>query len=246
MNQEERYNKIWEYGDVQKPEAWSLWDVIKNFKGKNNLEIGPGNYPKISIKSGFFIDISKKATKNLKRLGANARIADATALPFENGFFDLVVAMEVLEHIENDKKALLEIVRVLKPSGNFLFSVPLRMELYDEWDQAAGHYRRYEIKELTSLLSEAGFKVLKYRHPSFYPKLINILMRRLYLTKVYFKFSKNKKGPNFPQLPKFLFNLFTKGYAFLEKKGAPQWQTEIENLKAYKEGSIAIFCQRKV
>lgn len=54
---------------------------------------------------------------------------------------------EVLEHIRDDKKAISEIARVLKPSGFFLFSVPLRMDLYSEIDQIIGHKRRYEIEK---------------------------------------------------------------------------------------------------
>jgi len=242
MDQRERWNLIWGCGDVQKPEAWSVWEIVKNFQGKENLEVGPGNYPKIPIKDGFFVDVSEKAIENLKEIGGKAIVGDVTNLPFEGKLFDLVVAIEVLEHIEDDKKALSEITRVLKPSGFFLFSVPLRKDLYSEIDRIVGHKRRYEIEELKILLSENGFKILKYRYPSFYSKVFNIWERFFSISKIVFK---SKKHVVFFNLPKFLVNLYTKSYAFIEKRGAPKWQVDIENLAKYEDKAIVIFCQKR-
>lgn len=245
MNQKQKYNQVWRYGDVQEPETWSVWEVIKDFEGKKNLEIGPGNYPKIPIENGFFVDISDKAIENLKKMGAHAQTGDAISLPFEDELFDLVVAIEVLEHIEHDKKALSEIARTLKPSGNFLFSVPLRMDLYGERDRVVGHWRRYEIKELMDLLSGTGFKILKYRHPSFYSKIIGVLIEPLSIPKIYLKYSKNKKHASASRLSNFIFNVYTKSYAVLERKGAPQWQTDIKNFPTYKDRGVTMLCQKK-
>jgi len=240
MEQEERYNQIWNCGDVQRPEAWSVWKIIKDFKGKKNLEIGPGNWPKIPIKGGYFLDISKTCIRNLKKSGAKAIVGDATNLPFKNNFFDLVVAIEVLEHIEDDRKAIAEIARVLKPSGFFLFSVPLRMDLYSEVDRIFGHKRRYEVEELKAKLSEGGFKILKYRHPSLYLKMINKGITFLHLKKRIYESS----GTSSFRMPKFLLNLYAKGLAFLDKRGAPKWQEDVENLSGYKDRGIALFCQK--
>jgi len=241
MNQKHRYNQIWDCGDVIRPKVWSVWEIIKDFQNTTNLEIGPGNYPKIPIKNGYFLDISKTAIKNLKKLGGKTIVGDIIKLPFEKNLFDLVAAIEVMEHIENDKKAFSEIARVLKPSGFFLFSVPLKMEFYDEWDKVAGHERRYEIKDLQKILLKSKFKILKYRHPSFYPKVIDVLAKFL-LKKIVFK---NQKRKNFPIPPKFLFNLYTKIYSFLERNGAPQWQTDIKNLCNYPDKTIILFCQKQ-
>lgn len=242
MNQKQRYNQIWGCGDVQMPEIWSVWEIIKDFQKKTNLEIGPGNYPKIPIKSGYFLDISESATKNLKKLGGEAVIGDIINLPFEKNFFDLVVAIEVLEHIKDDKKAFSEIGRVLKSKGHFLFSVPLRMDLYTEWDQIAGHERRYEINDLQKILSKNRFKILKYRHPSFYLKMIDHWARFFRFAKI---LSKNKSYAKFFNAPRGLVNFLAKTMAFLEKKGAPQWQTDIKNLSAYKDKAIVLFCQKQ-
>lgn len=242
MKQKQRYDQLWQSIDIQNPEIWSLWKIIKDFQKKKNLEIGPGNYPKIPIKNGFFLDISETAINSLKQLGANTVTGDATNLPFENEFFDFVAAIEVLEHIENDGSAFSEIARALKPSGFFLFSVPLKMELYNEVDRLVGHYRRYEIKELQDLLLKNNFKILKYRYPSFYVKKLNAFLSSSRFTKALYK---SKSSWSFFHVPGFLLNLGAKTWAFVERKGAPEWQTDIENLEKYPGRDIAIFCQKK-
>ena len=240
MDQKQRYNQIWKHGDVQSPEIWSVWDIIKDFQGKKNLEVGPGNYPKIPIENGFFVDISESCIENLKKQKGNAIVGDIVNLPFEDEFFDLVVAIEVLEHVEDDKKAISEIARVLKPFGFFLFSVPTRKDLYGEIDQIVGHKRRYEVEELKSLLSDSGFKILKYRHPSLH-QVLGESARFLRLLNMWYK---SKRHINCFHLPRFLVNLYVKSMAFLDRKGTPQWQTDIENLSKYKDKSIVFFCQK--
>lgn len=241
MDQKQTYNQIWKRGNVQNPESWSAWKIVKDFQSKTNLEIGPGNYPKIPIQNGFFIDISKSAIKNLKKIGGNAQIGDIIDLPFQNNFFDLVVAIEVLEHIENDQKAFKEIARVLKPGGCFLFSVPLRPELYNEFDRLAGHYRRYKIQELQTQISNASFAIIKYRHPSIYLKITESLTRKAHMKNLLFK---NQKNMDFFHAPKSFINFYSKTLAFLDKKGAPKWQTDIESLAQYADKAITIFCQK--
>lgn len=241
MDQKKTYNQMWKRGNVQNPKAWSLWKIVKDFQGKINLEIGPGNYPKIPIKNGFFLDISENAIKNLKKLGANAQVGNITNLPFQNNFFDLIVAIEVLEHIENDEKALKEIFRVLKPNGYFLFSVPLKPELYNEFDKAVGHYRRYKIQELQSQISNAGFLVVKYRCHSIYLKITESLARRAHLKNLLFQ---NKKHIDISHAPKSFIDFYSRLLAFLDKKGAPEWQVNIENLAQYPDKAITIFCRK--
>lgn len=79
------------------------------------------------------------------------RIADATNLPYENNFFDVVVSFDVFEHIEDDKKAVQEVHRVLRKGGALVYSVPAGPGLFSSHDVALEHYRRYNrrmVKEL--------------------------------------------------------------------------------------------------
>lgn len=91
--------------------------------------------------------------------GVAALRADARALPVPSGSCDLVLAFDVLEHIEEDYAAAAEMRRVLAPGGTGLVSVPCDMALWSAHDVASGHYRRYDRAGLTALLSTAGLVV---------------------------------------------------------------------------------------
>lgn len=84
---------------------------------------------------------------------------DATALPFATGGADLVVAFDVIEHIEDDVAALREMRRVLRPGGVLLLAVPTGMDLWSAHDEAVGHVRRYDAASLLAAVRVAGFTV---------------------------------------------------------------------------------------
>ena len=91
--------------------------------------------------------------------------ADLTDLPFTDRFFDLVICSEVLEHVPNQRFALDEMVRVLKPDKNFVVSVPRYWPERICWrisreyrSTAEGHVRIYKKTELVRLLEGAGLK----------------------------------------------------------------------------------------
>lgn len=84
---------------------------------------------------------------------------DATALPVAPGSLDLVVAYDVLEHLEDDKGAAREIFEALRPGGAVLIAVPVDMSLWSDHDVAVDHLRRYARRELTDLLTGAGFVI---------------------------------------------------------------------------------------
>jgi len=73
--------------------------------------------------------------------------------------FDVLVSLEVLEHIEDDAAALLLWHRWLRPGGALLLSVPARAARWSASDVWAGHYRRYEWSALGPLLTRCGFRL---------------------------------------------------------------------------------------
>ena len=77
--------------------------------------------------------------------------------------FDTVVCLNVLEHIEDDRFALLQMRSVLTRGGKLALLVPAHRLLYGEFDRAVGHYRRYGRRDLRSLLEECGFRLLSLR-----------------------------------------------------------------------------------
>ena len=84
---------------------------------------------------------------------------DATRLPVAPGSLDLVVAFDVLEHLDDDKSAATGVFEALRPGGSFLVAVPCDMRLWSQHDVAVRHVRRYERAELLGLLEGAGFEI---------------------------------------------------------------------------------------
>lgn len=84
---------------------------------------------------------------------------DATRLPFPDATFDLVMATDVWEHIEDDRAVAAETARVLRPGGRVLVAVPCSMRLWSGHDVALGHVRRYERAQLSALVRGAGLVV---------------------------------------------------------------------------------------
>ena len=84
---------------------------------------------------------------------------DATRLPLAPESLDLVVAYDVLEHIEDDAAAAKGVFDLLRPGGMFLVAVPCDMKLWSAHDVAVNHVRRYSRPELLSLLTGAGFEI---------------------------------------------------------------------------------------
>ena len=85
--------------------------------------------------------------------------ADASALPFASASFDLVAALDCLEHVEDDGAALREFLRVLRPGGTLLLTVPAFPALWGNVDDLGHHFRRYRKRELVERVASAGFRV---------------------------------------------------------------------------------------
>jgi SAM-dependent methyltransferase len=83
---------------------------------------------------------------------------DATRLPIAPSSLDLVVAFDVLEHLDDDKAAAAGVFEALRPGGTFLIAVPADPRLWSAHDDAVGHVRRYTRQTLGDLLAGAGFR----------------------------------------------------------------------------------------
>lgn len=77
---------------------------------------------------------------------------------------DTIVMVNVLEHVEDDRAALTELLRVLKPGGHILIFVPALQFLMSELDRVHGHFRRYHKGDLVSKVEQAGGHTLVCRY----------------------------------------------------------------------------------
>ncbi len=84
--------------------------------------------------------------------------------------FDTIVCLNVLEHIEDDCKALAQMRATLAPGGRLVLLVPAFQFLYGSVDRALGHYRRYTRKTLLPIMQRAGFLIER----SFYMNVVGM------------------------------------------------------------------------
>jgi SAM-dependent methyltransferase len=131
------------------------------------LDLGCGtgaNGPVLSDHGRFAVGVdASTAALNLGRTAEGSHAgrlrADACALPFPDQIFDLVCALDVLEHLDDDAAATHELRRVLRPGGALVVFVPALRSLWGLQDQLAHHRRRYGRQQLRDLLAAGGFRL---------------------------------------------------------------------------------------
>lgn len=97
------------------------------------------------------------ATQRLGRPVAAARLPDLEGVP--EGQYDLVALLDVLEHVEEDRAALMSIAQRLKPGGALLITVPAFPWMWSVHDELNHHKRRYTKKTLRAAIADAGLQL---------------------------------------------------------------------------------------
>jgi SAM-dependent methyltransferase len=155
------YEPLWGDSQLIAPERFNTWPLVESLlrAGSRCLEVAPGLRPRLPLAGTRFVDMSERAVHRLREAGASADTGTILDLPFPDRAFDLVCAMDIIEHVEDDVGALRELTRVLAPQGTLLFSVPLHQSHWTAFDDLVGHCRRYEPASLTALLEQFGLRV---------------------------------------------------------------------------------------
>jgi SAM-dependent methyltransferase len=108
------------------------------------------------------IDSSMDALNFCRTRGfTSVALSPVEELPFACGTFDIVTALDVLEHTDDDLHSLREIHRVAKKGGLVFITVPAYGFLWSEHDEALKHRRRYTAHELRNKLVVTGFEVVR-------------------------------------------------------------------------------------
>jgi ubiquinone/menaquinone biosynthesis C-methylase UbiE len=135
----------------------------------------------VGCSSGFVIEDIQRALPEAALIGADYLLApleklgarlpnlpllqfDLRRCPLPDACVDAVTALNVLEHIDDDRAALGHIARILKPGGVAHIEVPAGPGLYDIYDEHLMHHRRYRLADLLALARECGFQVIKGTH----------------------------------------------------------------------------------
>jgi SAM-dependent methyltransferase len=120
--------------------------------GRNLQEFG-------ALGEAVGVDASPTAVAFCHQHGlSGVREARLEELPFEDHAFGLVLAFDVIEHIEDDRAALRELYRVTGPRGQLVLTVPMYKRLWSHHDDAHQHVRRYRTRDLLLRLAESGWE----------------------------------------------------------------------------------------
>ena len=157
------YDALWAGARLVEAPRFNTWPLIDSLLplAPRRLEVAPGLRPRLPIEGTEFIDISRPALTLLRRRGAHVVCGTVTQLPYADRAFDLVCALDIIEHVADDAAAWAEVTRVAKPGAVLLLSVPLHRSRWTAFDDFVGHKRRYEPKELQRRLAEHSLVVEK-------------------------------------------------------------------------------------
>lgn len=155
------YDSLWSGANLVEPQRFNTWTLVQSLLSASGrrLEVAPGLRPHLPILGTQFVDISAPALAKLRAHGAQVALSQVASLPFADATFDLVCALDIIEHVEDDDGALSELSRVAKPGAALLVSMPLHPSLWTSFDDFVGHKRRYEPPQLLSKLAQHHFLV---------------------------------------------------------------------------------------
>ena len=168
---------------ISKADKFNSWmyETIKPFCKGKVLEIGSGigNISQYFLRDNQHIMLSDirefycdKLSKKYKSSGSllGVSLMDLTHPDFDNqyrehlGFFDTVFALNVVEHIKEDQVAIDNCYKLLKKDGHLIILVPSYQFLYNSFDEALEHYRRYTTPKLKNIFLNTGFQILNTQY----------------------------------------------------------------------------------
>jgi SAM-dependent methyltransferase len=176
----------WWYIGRRRIIAGFVEEICSKIEGRRPriLDVGCGTGANLILLSKFGdaegVDISPDALAFCQERGLQkVRLGAAEKLPYEDGTFDLVTALDVVEHMDDDVECLREMRRILRPGGHILLFVPTFMFLWGLQDEVSNHRRRYRLPELRRVVSEAGFEIERatYANITFFAPIL--LVRKL-------------------------------------------------------------------
>ncbi len=149
------YDRLWSNARLIDPRQFNTWPLIEPMldDAQRRVEIGPGLRPRLPVTGTFFADISKPALNALEQAGGQVAEVPIEELPWPDDHFDLVCALDIIEHVEDDEQAVSELARIARPGATVLLSTPLHPEYWTEFDNIVGHRRRYRPEDLVELLA---------------------------------------------------------------------------------------------
>lgn len=167
-----------------------LFDFLKKYVSPKAriLDIGcnTGVLVDMMQKAGYEAcgsDMSKEAIEYGSARGVKKLyVANGDIQPFPSELFDCVMALDVIEHIDDDSAVIKEMKRLLRPGGTLIIKVPAFMFLWSLQDEVAHHKRRYTKKTLTDVLTSHRLSIVRKTYFNtflFVPIVISRLIQKI-------------------------------------------------------------------
>jgi len=147
------------------------FDLIKEFVSGNVAEIGPGN--------GIILELYLDHCDKLDLFEPDKNLFSKLSYKFSNhkkitvindelntssNIYDVILYLDVLEHIEDYEKEILKAHNALKKGGYLLINVPAFQFLYSDFDKDVGHFRRYSKKDITNFCLNHNLEINKLKY----------------------------------------------------------------------------------
>ena len=151
-----------------------LMDVLAKFCPRRGdldiLDVGCGDglfFPELERLGGSGASKSTRASSTRRVLtdgGSDTRPLGDEAYRGDDWRFDLITALDVVEHIADDRAAVADMVSMLRPGGVIVVTVPAFQALWDHHDELNRHYRRYTSRSLRNLFDDQPIRLLQLRY----------------------------------------------------------------------------------
>ncbi len=218
-------------------------DFLAAGRGAAILDIGCGTGATMDALRDFGrvqgIDLSMLPLGFSRQRGhLSVACASATALPFGNSGFDLVTALDVIEHLDDDVAGLSEIRRVLRPGAIGLLFVPAFPSLWGPNDDQSGHRRRYRLSGFSTAIEAAGLKIerISYANFAMFPAIW--LGRRL--LSLLGRVDQSENRINHRLINRLLARIFAAEAGWLRKRRLPFGVSIIAVVRRPIDGQVAI------
>ncbi|HZK75590.1 MAG TPA: class I SAM-dependent methyltransferase, partial [Candidatus Kapabacteria bacterium] len=159
-------------------------------KGDRIIDCGAGTGELVRELRGTFdhrgiavigIEYSEEARRlALERKGTQLLAGSILDLPLDDATSNVTIALDVLEHVEDDHLAFSEMLRITCPGGIMIINVPAFMSLWSAWDVSLGHFRRYSKSMLHEVIAphRMEFEVLHFDYASSFAFLPILSLRK--------------------------------------------------------------------
>jgi 2-polyprenyl-3-methyl-5-hydroxy-6-metoxy-1,4-benzoquinol methylase len=162
-----------EYYEHENNHWWFKWrfdmitEIVESLPRPEGFKMldagcGTGQMTKLLERYGEAVglEIAPEAINFARKRGVkNIVQGSITDPPFPAGSFDLVLSLDVIEHVDNDVQILNSLFDIVKPGGHLIVTVPAFQSLWSQHDEINYHKRRYRVPQLRTMIADAGFEV---------------------------------------------------------------------------------------